>query len=180
MTSADRSDWLWTQQDTLTHRVRVSVAYHAKRERFFGVLERLSQALAAMAATSAFADIVGKGENAKWFALGAAVASLLPLVFGFAEQARKHGQLKSGFNTILSALYQAGVELDEAAITQFKAQVADLEAGEPAALGALVIQCENEIATAEKKRAYPLTLWERAWMHFYNFDPTAIISRPAK
>jgi len=176
-TSMDRERWLWKQQDGLTHRVRVSVAYHGKRERFFAILERVFQALAALAATSAFADFVGKGETAKWFALVAAVASILPLVFGFAEQARRHAHLKSGFSSVLAAMYKTAIELNEDQFADFRSQVAELEAVEPAPLGALVVQCANEIATSERQKTYPLTLWERIFMHLYNFDATAIIGR---
>lgn len=175
--SVDRADWLWGMQDGLTHRVRVSVAYHGKRERFFANLERIFQALAALAATSAFANFVGSGETAKWFALVAALASILPLVFGFAEQARRHAQLKNNFSTILASMYKKGTEWDEPQFSAFRSEVAELESGEPAALGALVIQCENEIATAEKKNTYQLKWWEAIFMHLYNFDATAIIRR---
>lgn len=173
----DRAKWIWHIQDDLIYRVRVSVAYHSKRERFFAILERVFQATAALAATSAFADFVGKGETAKWFALAAALASILPLVFGFAEQARRHANLKSGFSNILAAIYKTGIELTESQFVDFRSQVAELEAGEPAPLGALVVQCENEIATAEKTKTYPLTFWETMFMHLYSFDATAIVGR---
>jgi hypothetical protein len=173
----DRGNWLWKAQDTLVDRACVSAAYHGKRERFYNVLERIFQAFTAITATAAFAEITGKGNLARWFALAAAIASILPLVFSFAENARKHGQLKAGFKMLLSSMYAAGVEFTEEQFTSFKAQVADLEAGEPAALAALVIQCQNEIAAAKRQRCYPLTLWEWLGMHFYSFDPTVIVGR---
>lgn len=176
--SDKRSTWLWAQQDSLTHHVRVTVAYHGKRERFYAVLERMFQAIAALTATSAFAKVVGEvSSSAQWFALAAAIASILPLVFGFAESARTHSRLKSSFSNVLAAMYKAGIEFSEDQLAFFRSQVAELEAVEPAPLGAVVIQCENEIATAEGKAVYPLRWWEKLGMHFYNFDATAIVAR---
>ena len=72
-------DWLWKQQDSLCHKLRVSAAYHSRRERFFDLAERWFQAFAALSATAAFAQIAGdpmKDAPARWFALCAAVASI--------------------------------------------------------------------------------------------------------
>ncbi|CAN5437997.1 hypothetical protein BH10PSE18_BH10PSE18_18910 [soil metagenome] len=175
---ADGKQWLWNEQEALQDRCLFSASYHGKRERFFSVWERLLQALTAIAATSAFADITGKDNGAsRWLALTAAIASIFPLVFGFADRARLHGQLKAGFKSLLARMYAAGIEWDDANLIAFRAQLAELEAGEPASLSALVIHCQNEIATSRKQRCYPLSWWEWLFMHFYGFDGAKIVAR---
>lgn len=173
-----RADWLWRQQDDLVHRVSVSASYHGRRERFFNITERIFQAFTALTATVAWADIAGReGGTVRWFALAAAVASIIPLVFNLSGNAQRHGQLKTGFKTVLASLYAAGTELTEDQLVAFKAKVTELESGEPATLPAVVILCQNEIATRERKTVYPLTFWERCWMHVYPFDGSVIIDR---
>lgn len=182
--SDEREDWLWEEQDALQDRVQVSASYHAKRERFLGAMERLFQAVAAVTATSAYAglvDVAGQPTGfGKWFALAAAIASIAPLVFGLVERARQHGQLKSDFKTLLADMYQAESRWSESQLFSFKSRVAKLEAGEPQALAALVIQCQNELATSRGRHAYPLDRWEKFWMHLYSFDASAIVKRTPK
>jgi hypothetical protein len=174
----DRAKFLWDEQEELLERCRLSASYHAKRERFLGGMERALQAATAIAATSAFADIAGKdGDWGKWLALIAAIASILPLVFGFSERARVHGQLKAQFKSILAAMYAVGVEWTQEHLSDFKAQVAKIESGEPPSFAALVIHCQNEIAVGRRQKVYPLNWWEVCWMHLYSFDGSRIIER---
>lgn len=174
----ERADYLWNQQGTLLERCELSARYHGKRERFLGGVERLLQAVTAIAATSAFADIASKtSEVGKCLALLAAVASILPLVLGLSERARLHGQLKAQFKSILADMYAVGVEWTEEQLSAFKGRVAKAESGEPASLSALVIHCQNEIAVAHHKEFYPLKWWEIALMHFYGFNGARIVAR---
>jgi hypothetical protein len=176
--SEARKKWLWDQQDDLEHRICLSAAYHGRKERFFNIWERLFQAAAALTATAAFADLSGRDTPiAKWFALAAAVASIIPLVFNLAGNAQRHGQLKAGFKSIQGMLYASGSELPEDQINTMKAKVAELESGEPAAMPGVVLTCQNEIATRERKMVYPLNFWERCIMHFYPMDTGRIIQR---
>lgn len=179
----DRATYIFNQQDTLLDRCRLSASYHGKRERFLGGTERVMQAVAALAATSAFADIASTatgGGLGQCLALVAAVASILPLVFGFSEKARVHGQLKAQFKTTLASMYAIGLEWTEEQLAEFRAQVAKIEAGEPPALAALVIHCQNEIAVGARQETYPLEWWETLLMHFWSFDGAKIVKRGAR
>ncbi|MFT4243543.1 MAG: hypothetical protein QM569_14820 [Acidovorax sp.] len=174
----ERAKYLWDQQDALLDRCELSARYHGKRERFLGGVERLLQAVTAIAATSAFADIAGKTSDwGRWFALLAAVASILPLVLGLSERARLHGQLKAQFKSILADMYVVGVEWTEEQLSAFKGRVAKAESDEPASLAALVIHCQNEIAVTRHQKFYPLKWWEVALMHFYGFNGARIVAR---
>lgn len=180
--SEERAAWLWKEQDALIYRVRISAAYNGRRERFFNVWERLLQAFTAITATAAFTDLAGKDGNgvvgiASWFAFAAAVASIVPLVLNLAGNAQRHGQLKSAFKSLLASMYSTRTELTEGEIAAFKAKVTEIEAGEPAAMPAVVIACQNEIAASEGKPVYPFGFWVRCWMHFYPFDGAEIVRR---
>ncbi len=176
--SPERAEYLWDQQGALLDRCELSAAYHGKRERFLGGMERLLQAVTAIAATSAFADIASKTQSlGRWFALLAAVAAILPLVLGLSERARLHGQLKAQFKSILADMYAVGVEWTEEQLSAFKGRVAKGESGEPASLSALVIHCQNEIAAARRQKVYPLRKSEVFFMHFYSFDGAQIVAR---
>lgn len=179
--SSERAKYLWTEQGTLLDRCQLSASYHGKRERFLGGMERALQAVTAIAATSAFADIAGKeGDWGKWLALIAAIAAILPLVLGFSDRARVHGQIKAQFKSIMAAMYAAGVEWTEVQLSDFKAQVAKIESGEPPSFAALVIHCQNEIAVGRRQKVYPLSGWEVLWMHLYSFDGAKIVERGAR
>ncbi|MBT9514970.1 MAG: hypothetical protein IV104_21725 [Acidovorax sp.] len=175
----DRASFVWDKQGDLMARCELSALYHGKRERFLGSMERTMQALTALAATSAFADIAGKPGSTigKCLALIAAVSSILPLVFGFAERARAHGQLKANFQSILADMYGVGLELSEEQLSEFRSRVAKIEAGESSSLAALVIHCQNEIAVAREQPVFALSIWEKCFMHFYSFDAVAIYER---
>lgn len=175
----DRASFIWDKQGDLMARCELSALYHGKRERFLGSMERTMQALTALAATSAFADIAGKpgGSIGKCLALIAAVASILPLVFGFAERARVHGQLKANYQSILADMYGVGLELTEKQLSDFRSRVAKIEAGESSPLAALVIHCQNEIAVSRDQPVFALSTFEKCFMHFYSFDGAAIYKR---
>jgi hypothetical protein len=59
---------------------------------------------------------------------------------------------------------------------QFAARVLQAEVGETAQLGALVVQCENEICVAagQPENVRELGFWRTLLMHWWNFDPTKI------
>lgn len=176
--SEARAQWLWDEQEALIHRVCVSAAYHGRRERFFNLWERFLQAFTAITATAAFADLsVKDSTTTKWFLFLAAAASIVPLVANLAGNAQRHGQLKTGFKSLLATIYAAGTELTEPQILAFKSKVSELESGEPAPMPGVIILCQNEIAARERKAVYPLTIWERCWMHYYPFDGAEIVDR---
>ena len=176
---AEKRKYLWAQQYELTFGIRLSALYHGKRERFYALCERVCQAGAALLATTAFSQLMGSSEFGAWFALGAAIFSIAQLVFAYADRARDHAALVTEFKRLLSDIHKRPMRLGEEDIQTFRGRVAELEAGERATLGALVIHCENELKQADGQieRIYPLTKVEMLFMHFWAFNATDIVTR---
>jgi hypothetical protein len=164
--------WCNDQQHQLKCRIELSALYHGKRERFLLVCERVTQATAALTATAAFSQLVGVGDAAKWLGLVAAGASIAPLVFAWSSRANKHAVLGGDHRRLLAQMAAAGDTLEDTQITAFKARLLDIEADERAALGALVVQCQNEMAVAQghPEHVKPLTFWQRMTMHVWDWD----------
>lgn len=173
---------LWNEQWAVQRQADLSARYHRKRERWFALCERWLQALAALLATSAFAQLAGAGDGSRWLALVAAGCSVFSLVFGVAERARVHGQLATEYRRLLADLRGAGLRLAEAQVVQLKARLAGLEVSEPDPMNALVMDCENEIAIAagDRGNVVPLSLWERLWMQVWSFELEPIYARHAR
>ncbi len=145
--------------------------YHGKRERFLTLCERLAQATAALTATAAFARVVDQGPVDRWFALVAAVASVLPLVFLWSSRANKHAILAAEHLRLLSSLTADGYDLTEDRLVHYQSQLFAIEANERASMGALVVHCQNEMAIAagHPESVVPLGFWRRATMHAWDW-----------
>lgn len=172
--TCERADWLNIRQHELLSRVEISAAYHGKRERFLTLCERMCQAIAALTATAAFSQIFDKELPAagKWFALAAAVASILPLVFGWSSRANHHAVLAADHRRLLARIVGAGYVLPEQTLVELSAAFMEIEAGEGASLGALVVHCQNEkaIAAGHAASVVPLTIIQRLTMHVWDWS----------
>lgn len=187
MTEQDRSDneldyrHRWKRRCEAIHRVQLSTLYHHKRERFFDSLDRSFTALTLVGATAATAAILKNQVNATntielWFSLIAAIAACFQVAFSPGAKATLHKQLAADMRRLWSSFEQAGEEWSHKQCDTFAAELLSLEAGESAQLGALVTQCENEIAlaTGRFEDIRELGLWRSLWMHLWNFDVTTI------
>lgn len=172
-TSTERARWLDEEQHFLVQRLELSAAYHSKRERFLLTCERLSQGIAAVAATAAFTQFFNpQNANTPYFSMFAAVASITPLVFGWASRANKHAVLAGDHRRLLSRVIGTSFDLSEEQLVVFRGDLAAIEANEGASLGALVVQCQNELASASNHPEFvvPLKWYQRALMHILDFD----------
>lgn len=173
--------WLNEQQHALACQVELSAIYHAKRERYLLLCERLCQAFTAITATLAFSLLFRPDSAAiKWLGAAAAFASIAPMVWNLSARSHRHAVLAGDYRRLLVKIRSAAFELPEEQILAFRGQLAEIEAGEDAALGALVIQCQNEIARASGHVTHvvPLTWWQRATMHVVDWDVRAAASAP--
>lgn len=173
--SEERQRWLDSERHRLVCRLELSAMYHARRERYLALCERIAQATAALTATAAFARVVGSGDADRTFALIAAVASVLPLVFLWSSRSNKHATLAAEHRRLHAVVMADGFDLSEEKLVQYRSQLLTTEANERASLGALVVHCQNEMAIAAGHPAniVPLKWYQRALMHAWDFtvDP---------
>jgi len=175
-----RYEYLWDRRCKTIYRIRLSVLYHLKRERFFDTVDKTCSMLTAVAATTAVGVILKENHAVDvYVAAGTAVLALVPLVFAPADKARKHGQAAAEFRRLLADCERSGERWTEAVCDQFAGQVLELEATEPAPLAALVIDCQNQLAIANGKpeERVRLTVVERWFKHWWDFDASAIEAR---
>jgi hypothetical protein len=178
---------LWKRRCSTTYRIRLSVLYHLKRERFFDRFDKSMSVLTAVAATAAVGVLLQPTSTTgpRWDLYTAAltaIASVLQLVIGPSLLARRHGQAASDFRRLLAACEAAGERWSEAVCDKFASQVIELEASEPAPLSALMADCQNQlsIASGDTGSQLRLTWYERLFMHFLDFDAAAIAARSAR
>lgn len=168
--------WFLANEQALEYQARLSALYHGKRERFLDICARLCQAGTALMATAAFANVASGGSFQSWTSLLAAFLSIIPLVFGFSQRAKDHAQLAADHRRLLAEILTAGVRLSESDFLRFRGRAAQIAASEKTPLGALVVQCQNELAVAKDQGESVVHIghWTRIWMHFYNFDTATI------
>lgn len=111
-----------------------------------------------------------------WFSSLAALASALQVAFTPGAKAALHGRLAADMRMLWARFEQAGEEWSHQQCDTFTAKILELEVGESAQLGALVIQCENEIALANGrlKEIRELGFLRSLLKHWWNFDVTTI------
>lgn len=161
------------------HRAQLTILYHYKRERFFDSIDRFITALTlvtASAATAAIYSAEKKSAIELWMALAAAIGSCIQVAYTPGAKASIHRQIASDMKRLASRFEEAGEEWSDAQCDKFTAELLNLEASEPAPLGALVVQCENEVAIAsgrfeDIRELKPLQAF---FMHWWNFDVTML------
>jgi hypothetical protein len=167
--SETETDYLWNLRHRTLYDVELSALYHRKRERFFGFLDRTTKAVAIIGGSAAFAA-VGGPDALKWAGLAVAGTSTLALVFGFAERARDNAELAQRFLTLQADIVRAGErDFTEDQIRDWSAQRLLIETAEPPALGALVIECQNELASVRDGQRYRIPWFARLLRHFKDY-----------
>ena len=155
----------------LLWRVRLSALYHLKRERFLDGVDRASSAVAALGGAAAFASIQTNPDFGQSIAGFIAIISAGALVYGPAAKARRHSELARDYR-LLEADVVEQTDWSADKLAKFNSRYSRLEASEPAALGALVTQCHNELAAAQGSREHitPLRWYERLLKNWFDFD----------
>lgn len=111
-----------------------------------------------------------------WMTLIAAIASSVAVAFTPGSKARVHGQLAAEMRRLWAQCEKAGEDWTHEQCDEFSAEILNKEAGEAAQLGALVTQCENEIAvaTGHLENIRELGWWRSLLKHWWNFDTTCL------
>ena len=71
-------------------------------------------------------------------------------------------------------IIEIGKLVSEAILSGFESQFLSIESSEPAALGALVTQCHNELCEAYglRENITPLPIWQKILKNYFDFDQT--------
>jgi hypothetical protein len=135
---------------SIQFRVHVSMRYHQARRAWWGNLNRISSALAALAGSAALIAVFGDAHKSIWAWVSAISGSLAALnsALAFAERSREHADLYRSFSGIASRM-AASSSTDEAAGRTFEAEVLQLEASEPPTIHSLNVICHNQECEAQ-------------------------------
>jgi hypothetical protein len=152
--------------------IRLSALYHLKRERFLDGVDRAAKAISALSGAAAFAQIRTDPVLGMWLTAGIAVVATLSLVYSPATKARRHAELARDMKRLEAEIVRAGAALEAAELARLRGKFHEIESGEPAALGALVTQCHNELASGIGQRASitPLPWHQRLLKNWFDFD----------
>lgn len=156
----------------LLWRVRLSGLYHLKRERFLDGVDKVAKGVSALGGAAAFSQIKADPQMGLWITALITVISTASLVYGPSGKARKHSELARDFKRLESDIVGAGAALSMEQIVKFDAQFLKIESSEPAALGALVTQCHNELSVAigQRSQVTPLPFFQRVFKNWFDFD----------
>jgi hypothetical protein len=165
-TKAQDAQWdlLW--------RIRLSGLYHLKRERFLDGIEKAAKGVSALGGAAAFSQIKAEPGIGLWITAIITLVSTVSLVYGPSAKARKHSELARDLKRLESDIVGAGADLPLEQIIKFDARFLNIESSEPAALGALVTQCHNELSVAigQRDQVTRLPLIQRAFKNWFDFD----------
>jgi hypothetical protein len=158
----------------LLWRVRLSALYHLKRERFLDGVDKSAKLVGALGGAAAFSQIKTNGDVGQYITALITVVSTVSLVYGPSAKARKHAELARDFKKLEATIIEKGKLVSEAILSGFESQYLSIESSEPAALGALVTQCHNELCEAYgvRENITPLPIWQRALKNYLDFDQT--------
>lgn len=168
MNDVSEKDHLWKRRHATVYRIELSSCYHRKRERFFDIVDKFIKAIAIIGGSVAFAN-VSDDSTLKIAGITVAVTSTLALVFGFADQSKRHSELARNFHQLEAEIVRHGERsFTEEDLNLWDERIQLLEASEPPTLDALVVICQNEIAIAQGQKDKVVTLppFVRALAHF--------------
>lgn len=157
----------WKERFDIIYKCQVSCLYHRKRERFFSLLDKISNALALIAGASAMSEILPSTSLKAMAGAVVAIVTLPGIVFSWADKSRMHALLAAKFVSLEADVEGAGV-LDAEQLSKLRESALRLEMEEPPQLSALTRLCQNEIAyaTGNSKSMSSITFWERKLAHF--------------
>ena len=161
-------------QRELLWSIRLSALYHLKRERFLDGIDRAAKGIAALGGAAAFSQLKNNPDIGLWVIGTITLVSTLSLVYGPSAKARKHAELARDFRRLEASVLELGNDLKPIHLAKFHGQCVSLESSEPAALGALVTQCHNELCAGEGSvdQITPLPILDRLFKNWFDIDQT--------
>lgn len=165
-------DYLWKKRDEILYRAELSCIYHQKRERFFELLDKCGKAISVIGGSAALAKFAGQDIVTVAAAL-ITCTSALSLVFSFSDRSKKHAEFSRNYKALLAEIAATGErDFAESDLSKWESRILTIEGGEPPALTALVVICENQIKMArnDKDSLTKLNWWQRLMAHFWDFE----------
>lgn len=165
--------YTWERRYTIVYGLQLSVLYHRKRERYYDMLERLLQTLVTASATSGVTLLLATDKKAElWLVGAAAVVSMIQLAYSPAARARQHAQLASDYQVLWAEAAARGEHWTDEDCNSFQSKSLRIGATSPPQLGALVVDCENEIALAygSPNEVRHVPFYMRWLKHVWNWD----------
>jgi hypothetical protein len=175
-TEKTAEDYLWEKRDEILCRAEISCVYHQKRERFFELFDKCGKAIAVIGGSAALAKLADPVALTR-IALAITASSTLSLVFSFADRSKKHAEFAKSYKALLADIALAGErDFVESDLSKWESRLLTIEGGEPPALTALVIICENQlkIARNDKASVVKIPFYKQLLAHFWDFDRQSI------
>lgn len=146
-------------------RIGISRRYNIRLARHYGGLQNTATVISLVSGSAAFADILRKpSEIALYASLAVVVLSALKLAFRWSDKARLHEDLYRQYTRLQERLVRSGAVPNEETLREIEADFVMVEAGEPAVLNALMVDCHNQEVVAQgADPSYQRSL--RFWQH---------------
>lgn len=167
------SDYLWSRRHQALYLSQVSYRYHRKRQRFYDLLTKGTQALTILLGAS----LLGETVKAHLPLVGSAISGLglLALVFGYSDRKQDHKELAQAYAALQATIERVGErDFTEANIDAWDAELSTLNGKEPPTLYALTTLCEYEVSVA---MGHPDHIQRPPWYQrlladWISFDPS--------
>lgn len=165
--SDEEFDAAWKRRCELLNWGGITYRYHRKRQRFFDVVDKLTQ----VAAVGGGVAVAGKTLSDLLPLVGGAVAftGLLALVFGYGDKRQCHKELAEQAMELVGEINSCPVrELTDVQVCTWERMRAAIDLKEPPGLKTLVWKCEYEQAVADghPNHVPPVPWYHQAHMHF--------------
>ena len=168
--SNDDRGYLWERRHQIVFRAELSALYHQKRERFFEFLDKITKAVSVFGGSAALMKASSE-STIVYLAAAITFASVVSLVFGFSDKARRHADLSGRYRSIIAEITGTGErDFDEEHIKLWDRQVRLVEVNEPPTLATLARLCQYELALSagQEKTVRPVSWHEKLLMHFFD------------
>ena len=159
---------VWNRRCELLNWAGITYRYHRKRQRFFDVMDKLTQA----AAVGGGVAVAGKTLPDNLPLVGGFIAftGLLALVYGCGDKRQCHKELAEQAIQLAGVIQTLPVQqLTEDQLAAWEKVRTSIDLREPPNLKTLVSKCEWEQAVAEGQKNHTSRpkWWNEAHMHFF-------------
>lgn len=166
------SDDLWARRHQVLYMTRVSFSYHRKRQRFYDLLGKGTQAMTVLLGAS----LLGEQVKAYLPLLASAISGLglLALVFGYGDRKQTHKELAESYAALQASVEEAGQHsFMLAQLDAWDAALSRLNGKEPPTLYILTLLCEYEQCLAAGQPSHiALPAWHKRMLaHWFSFSP---------